>query len=206
MKPPALDFNEERHEYRLDGRLVPSVTQVINSIAPQREVDEWYLHRGSAVHHAVALAMTDRLDWSSVDERIKGRVEAIMAFVADEKLTPILIEKRMASERYRFAGTVDLVANHPSLGVVIADWKGSIVPQSTVQLGAYSLLMEEAREVYPPLRDAVAVQCKDSGKYRCKWVDSRDLRLSRQTFLAFLTSHNWKLTHSPKNTPKNTHE
>ncbi len=193
MTPPDLDFNEARHEYRLDGRVVPSVTQVIQSIAPQREVDEWYLQRGSAVHHAIALAMTNRLDWESVDERIKGRVDAIMTFVSDEKLEPILIERRMASYRYRFAGTLDLVARHPSHGPIIADWKGSITPQSEVQLGAYGLLIEEMGAIDPLPRHAVAVQCRDNGKYHCKWLDRNALKLARQTFLAFLTSHNWKL-------------
>jgi hypothetical protein len=186
----TLTFNEQDHSYWMDGRRLPGVTETITRIAPYAfQVDEWYLQRGAAVHAAVALALRDELDPESVDERIHGRVQSVLSFLRDARLTTVLLETPLASSRYRFAGTLDYLGEDEGGGRILADWKGSLCPQVEPQMGAYALLLEETPHKSPD--KAVAVETHDDGSYKCRWFTRRDLRLASQTFHAFLTARNW---------------
>jgi hypothetical protein len=186
-----LTFKPETHEYFLGGRLVPGTTGIINAIAPQREVGDWYLNRGSAVHAAVALALRDDLDPDSVDERIAGRVQSVLAFLRAEGLMQLACEMPLASRRYQFAGTVDYLGTRAKdCARVLCDWKGSLSPQVEVQMGAYSLLLAESS--LKGCDTAVAVETHDDGSFKCRWFTKAELKRAQQTFLAFLTAANWK--------------
>ena len=192
----GLTFNESDHSYWIGDRRLPGVTETISRLAPHRNVDEWYLQRGAAVHAAVALALKDELDPESVDERITGRINSVLKFLSDTGLTPTFLEKPLVSTRYQFAGTLDYFGNTPDGKRVLADWKGSLAPQVEPQMGAYALLLEESGHTCDM---AVAVETHDDGKYRCRWFDKRAVRAASQTFLAFLTTKNWLETNKFKN-------
>ena len=199
MTAATISFDPEKHEYRLAERAVPSVTQVISAIAPAWQAGEWYLQRGSAVHASITLALRDELDWSSVDQRIKGRIDSILRFISDVKLTTLHLETPLASGRYQFAGTFDFLGQRDGGPVVLADWKGSLSPQAGLQLGAYSLLLAENGFPYP--KEAAAVECHDDSSYKVKWLTATELRRAEQTFLAFLTARNWLETNNIKPQP-----
>jgi hypothetical protein len=50
-------------------------------------------------------------------------VESALAFFADWKIEPVLIETSVASREYAYAGTLDLVADHANGPRAIFDWK-----------------------------------------------------------------------------------
>lgn len=185
----VLQFNEADHSYWLDGRRLPGVTETISRIAPHPNIDEWYLQRGAAVHAAVALSLRGELDPDSVDDRIKGRIEAVLKFIQDLKLSPVMLETPFASKRYQFAGTLDFLGENEHDGRVLADWKGSLWPQVEPQMGAYALLLEESP--HKKCDKAIAVETHDDGTYKCRWFCKRDIQIAKQTFLAFLTARNW---------------
>lgn len=188
----TLQFNPDNHTYWLGERRLPSVTEAISRVAPHRDVDDWYLHRGAAVHAAIQLALRDELDWSSVDDRIKGRIEAALAFLSNVGIAPELIERPMFSRNYQFAGTVDVFGDR-----VIVDWKGSLAPQVEPQLGGYALLLQEGKR---EARSAVAIETHDDGTYKSRWLTATDLRRAKNTFLAMLSVHNWLEDNFPQNT------
>lgn len=192
----TLQFNPDNHTYWLGERRLPSVTEVINRIAPQRDTDDWYLQRGAAVHAAINLALRHNLDWSSVDERIKGRVDSAMSFLKDVGITPASLEVPLCSITYQFAGTVDACGTDADERRVLVDWKGSLSPQVEPQLGGYSLLLSESW--HRGLNCAVAVETHDDGSYKCRWFSGAEVRRAQQTFLAMLTTFNWLETNKIK--------
>lgn len=194
-----LIFNADDHSYWIGDRRLPGVTETISRLAPHRDVGEWYLQRGSAVHAAVALALKDELDPESVDERISGRIDAVLKFLSDTGMTPTFLEKPLVSTKYQFAGTLDYFGKDPVGKRTLADWKGSLSPHVEPQMGAYSLLLSESGETCD---QAVAVETHDDGTYRCRWFDKRDIRIAQQTFLAFLTASNWLEANKFKNQNK----
>ena len=196
-----IEFNEALHQYRLDGRVVPSVTQVIRSNVQGWMADDWYLERGRAVHAAIHLHLRGKLDWASVDERIKGRIDAILKFLADLNLSIVDTEVRMASTRWRFAGTIDAILQDASGMLLVADWKSTLEPSVEPQLGAYCCLHTDNVHIAPSR--AVAVECHDNGTYKCKWGSRTprkhdagfNLKDAENTFLSMLSVHNFKAKH-----------
>jgi hypothetical protein len=194
-----LSFDEGTHTYRLGDVVVPSVTQIIRAVLPGWEASDWYKQRGRAMHHGCRLLAAGKLDWSSVDEQILPRLKACEKFFADCKgygktaLRPSLSEHALASKKYMFAGTLDLVLNQDT----IVDYKSSIEPQVRVQLGGYSLLLQEN---YPdwPFANGFAVELRDNGSYGTIVLNKHELRRAAMTFLACLSVFNFKVSHNLK--------
>lgn len=181
---------DAQHRYSLAGRSVPGVTETLRYCIGNPGLGQWYLDRGKAVHLAVQLAIQNRLDWSTVSEIIKPRVDGILQFIQDAKLTPVHTELILGSRHYQFGGTLDFVGNDANGRTVIADWKGTVDEAAKVQLAAYRLLYESNHK--EKVHMGAAVQCLDSGKYKAHWQNRRDLTLAGNVFLAMLTVYSWK--------------
>ena len=188
----VLQFDAERHEYRLAGRLVPSVTQVIRAVLPGWEASEWHMQRGTALHHGCRLLDQGVLDWQSVSPEIGPRIQAWQKFRKDSMVDVVSVETPLFSERYWFAGTCDRMLARGIASGIVCDLKSTIEPQVRVQLGGYSILWA-ARGAKP--HAAVAVELRADGTYRCLWLDAAELRIAEQTFLAALTIHNFQINH-----------
>ena len=99
-------FRQEDHSYTIRGREYPSVTTVIRNAGFGHDFSKAPKHllnharaRGNAVHLACHYIDTVGLDFSSVDEQIRGYVEAYARFKAKVPITIIESEKRMAVSR-----------------------------------------------------------------------------------------------------------
>lgn len=142
------DFDPERHEYRLDGELVPSVTQVLHhcGMLPNYNVlDPFYRDRGVAVHAAIHLDLRGELDEESVDEEVAPYLDRFRHWAAEVQLRPIWIEGALACPVYRYAGTPDCLGESKR-GLLLPDWKaGQFEPGHRVQVaGGYFPLLERA--------------------------------------------------------------
>jgi hypothetical protein len=193
---PGLTIDAD-HVYRFNGVQVPSVTQVINSIMPGWQADEWYLQRGTAMHHGCRLHDDGKLDWSSVAPEIAGRVRAWQKFRSQFPAKVVACEQSLCHPVFMFAGTLDraLLADG---ALVICDLKSSIAPQVKVQLGAYRLLWEHHAGVVTRNTKGLAVELSDDGSYRTLWVDRGELDRCGRTFLSALTVFNFKQRESLK--------
>jgi hypothetical protein len=174
-------FDAATHSYYIDGRKVPSVTQVLGDLIPGWKASEWYLNRGQAVHACAALiAQGVAFDH---DPAIDGQVRAVRRFFAEIKPTGIVVEGKVYSARYQYAGTLDLLATI-SGKVMMVDYKASVSAALPYQLAAYSIAL-------PPeqlTRYGFGVIINEDGSYKMTKV--YDLRLYQQGFLALLTAYN----------------
>ena len=174
-------FEAATHTYAIDGRTVPSVTQVLNDLIPGFKAGEWYLNRGQAVHACAALiAQGVAFDH---DPAIDGQVRAVRRFFAEVKPTVIAVERQIYSERYQYAGTLDLLADINGKWLVI-DYKASESAALPYQLAAYSIALPPHRQT----RHGCGVIITEDGSY--KMTKFYDLRLYQQGFLALLTAYN----------------
>ena len=189
---PGNTFDPRTHTYRIDGRAVPSVTQIVRGCCGGHDADPWYMERGTMVHEAVALMLRDDLDWDSLDSRIFGRVRAIQSFLTDHPCAVVSVERQLFDEERMYAGTADAVLKDAN-GPFIADWKGTIEPTAELQVAGYCA-------AFPEFIDrAVVVECRDDGTYRCAWGARKprtkqvfDLGRAERVFLACLSLHGWK--------------
>ena len=130
-------FNDETHEYRILGELVPSVTQVLNSVFPRFAVDPYYLQRGSVIHACCAMLL--RREEFDYDPQIEGWIKAAKKFITQVNPVAQVVERQYYSERYGFAGTVDAVVLIGG-NLLLLDWKSSTSGNDLMQLAGYSIL------------------------------------------------------------------
>ena len=154
--PPVLTFDPGPHEYKLDGKVIPSVSQLCtagglwdsfkNNSFVKKRLDPAI--RGIRIHFATELMDQGKLDW----EQVKGTgyepyLDAWRNCLADTgvKIKEIEVRHHMTLGGCTFAGTVDRVVETPTGEVEIWDIKtGSDHPDPySHQLAAYKALMED---------------------------------------------------------------
>ncbi len=186
-----LRFDAEKHEYLVGGERVPSVTEIVGAVVggPQWAT-EWHLARGSALHEAIALYMRGRLDESSVDERIKGRLEAAkLAIETWSLLDGARIEEPLAHPVLKFAGTPDLF----TASGILVDWKSSHRDDSEIQMGGYLSLIEANKQ--GPVKKCLEITLNENGTYT---PETYSPARCRGLFSAALSIYQWREAHGGK--------
>ena len=184
-----LTFDQEKHEYRVDGVVIPSVTQIINSVAGERwdnidsEALEYASQRGTAVHLITELHDLGTLDESSVDPTLRGYYNAYLAFLADVKPQWELVEQKAFSERPRYAGTVDRVGIVNGKKAVLDIKTGVKSKYTGLQLSAYAHMIGEKQA------RRYGLYLSEDGKYSLvPYTNQNDWNI----FLSALNIHNFK--------------
>lgn len=191
----VLQFDESTHTYRLDGQVVPSVTQLLKPIGPDfsqipADVLERKRQLGTAVHLACELDDDGDLDDDSLDPALVPYVAAWRKFKADTGAVVLVNEKQLAHEDLRYAGTVDRVV---SVGREpwLVDLKTSADPHAAygVQLAGYEELLRKASRMQVDTR--ATVHLRDDGTFRLhQFTNPNDAAC----FRALLSIHHWKET------------
>ena len=194
----TLEFNEEKHEYRIDGVLLPNVTRITNMMSSYAGVPASVLAAkaeiGQAVHWATELDDQDDLDYLGLPDELRGYVDAWRLFKKQTGWITELSEQRVYSKRYQFAGTLDCIGHFESLAKVrpsvlaLIDKKTTydILPSVGPQVAAYAEAWNETNT--PKIRRRFAVQLKRDGFYNLhECGDATDWSV----FLSGLTLSNW---------------
>lgn len=190
----TITFEEAGHIYRVNGAVVPSVTQVMQAAGMMdwtKNIHEYFAERGTRVHQACHIFDTAGLDMDSVDDRIKPYVNAYIQFRADTKAKVVASEKVMYSPKLNVCGTLDkLLAWDGKLRLI--DLKCSQLPVTAeVQLAAYENIYKEDA-TRPEIDEVRALVLKEDGKYSL----SKPLKTKNgfRVFQAALTITKWKET------------
>lgn len=107
--------------------------------------------RGTEVHeYALRLAAGEEVD---VPEELAGHVDSYLAFAEDWLEQEIVVEAVVINRRYRYMGTLDVIAGLKDGRVWLLDWKTGgkgIYRETALQLAAYrnaeALLLEDGTE------------------------------------------------------------
>ena len=176
-----LTFDEALHEYHINGRVVPSVTQIVNAVlAPDYSfATEWHMERGKAVHRAAELIGLGK-HLAPVCDAIAGRVEAVRRWYADHPAVKVLeVEMRVNTRSY--AGTLDLLCEDRK-GMLLVDWKCGQHLTTCWQLGGYANALKHSHEI--TVRRGRGVTLNDDGTY----TETEDYDLRR-----YATEFQWVL-------------
>ena len=189
----TLIFDSTKHEYTIDGKTVPGVTQVIADVVGSgfEFASDWHKQRGTALHACAPFVA--RGEDFNYDPRLEGRIKALRKFFAEVKPEIRGMEEPLYSSAYQFAGRPDFIAKI-GRNWCIGDWKSSFdLVRLGLQLGGYNILYLKGR--CHPLdgvitKYGIGIQLKDNGKY--KMTEPIDLRIARNEFLALLTTYKIK--------------
>lgn len=142
-KAERLTFDPVTHLYRLDGDVIPSVTQILKGVGLSdyshipADTLQRAAERGTVVHQIIEFYEKGVLDESSIDPALRGYFESYLrakdAGLLFDDNRPEEIEKQVFSEKYKYAGTLD-----QSYCDWINDIKtGQPQPEHGLQLTAY---------------------------------------------------------------------
>jgi hypothetical protein len=187
-----LDFTPENHEYRLNGEVVPSVTQLLAPIysgvfdAIPADVLERKRALGTAVHKACELDDVNELDESTLHDAIRPYLDGWRRF--RDEFAPVwdASEWMLADPGMRYAGTIDRVGTLNDGRLVVLDIKtGPQSPQIGVQLAGYERLLKANNRTED--RERLSVHLTEGGFQLARWTAIDDHRC----FLALLSVRAW---------------
>lgn len=184
MNPETLTFNEDEHTYHLGQRRLPSVTEILDEagLIDKEWFTEEHMLRGKRVH--IATAMYDEgQDVPGLEPELQGYLAAWCKFREESNCEIRSIEKRVCSEAWGVAGTIDRELYIRCL-TTIGDIKtGGPAPWHALQTAGYGVC-EGTRW------QRMCIYLKPDGTYSIKvHNDSSDF----DAFHAFLAGYNWKL-------------
>jgi hypothetical protein len=195
---PSFTFDEALHEYRLDGRRLPSVTQIIAPLKDFAGVPADVLERkralGVAVHKACELDDLGELDDETTAPLVLGHVRGWRRFKVEHRVAVLLNERQLYHPTLRFAGTLDRVcglASDTTASVWLLDLKTSAdaLPSYGVQLAGYQLLLPTLGDDCPPVPNRGALLLRDDGTYKLQQYRNPN---DEACFRALLSVHHWK--------------
>lgn len=198
-RPTDFRFDPEAHEYWLNGRRLPSVTEVLNDLVDySRVAPEVLEHKrqvGEALHEAIALG--DDLDMGSLDPAVEPYYAAWQRFVSETGYEPLEFEQQGYHETYYFAGTWDQIGTFNGK-LALPDIKTLAVdtPVTSLQTAAYAAIRDQHQRKKVRQRFALQLTPDRNPPYRLhEHKDPADFK----TFLACLSRHQWALKNGVRN-------
>lgn len=202
---PVLTFDEEPHLYRVDGRVVPSVTQVLKSVYGDLIwpwANEFAMERGRRVHQALHYWILGDLDAKKLSDHIAGYVAAGIRFLQESGFEIDKIDGRPASENrmfsaiYDFAGTADIFGALNRRKACVDFKTGEPGWACGPQTWAYSQMWQEMYgEV---VRDRYGLRLSEDGSYQL--IPYKDARNDQSDFLSALRVMQRRRQLAPKET------
>jgi hypothetical protein len=171
---PGLEFIEEGHIYRLNGKILPSVTTILSAegfnnfggasealLANRAEF-------GKMSHLYTAYRDLGILDEGSIPEAIAPILESWELFKKTFKVEILMVEKPLASGKWGFACTPDRVAwVNGKMSVVEFKTTASIAKSVKWQLAGQQLCVEEALGIEIEDRWVVDIDIKGTMTTEC---------------------------------------
>lgn len=193
----SLTFDEPSHTYRFDGRVVPSVTQLLDKLhdfsGVPLEILEAAKSRGTYVHQMCEMFDRDELDIPRVPEQYLGYLNAWESFTVEYGPRWDGIEERGYSRAFGFAGTMDRHGALPLKFSPLVRWIVDIKtsaddhPVWGMQTAAYRQIKAEQDLQYALARRAT-VQLRADGRFKfITWDEPEDW----PAFQALITLSNW---------------
>ncbi len=187
-----ITLDEATHTYRVDGRVVRSVTQVLADagMVDTRFFTEEGRDRGHKVHMITEMYDEGSLIEHKVPDDLKGYLRAWQKFLHDTKAVVVETEKMVYCPTLNYAGQFDKILEWNGRDW-IADIKGhTSVASERVQTAAYANC-----KANPLPLDRVAIHLLPNGKYRKETHGIEDFERDFDTFRAALVISRWRREH-----------
>lgn len=169
MTEPFIEIDVERHRTYVDGRFVPSVTQILKQagLTSPYAIDEVAAERGRVVHTLTAQDDVKKVDYRKVPKHLRGFLDAWKSYRAISGFVPDLIEHRVYHPDPEYVGTFDRYGRRngavlPVMLDIKTSQTGQVADVTRLQLVAYCL----AHKTGPVERMAVGL--RPDGRFMVK--------------------------------------
>ena len=189
----VLQYDEAQHAVSVPGRVVPSVTQILQPIDELDGIPLAMLQAaaqfGRHVHKAIYLHSVGNLNEPLLDAHLVPYLKGWKQFLYDTKAVVQCSERKVHHRQLRYAGTLDSVLIWK--GRKVCDVKSSVgIPRSVgPQLAAYRQAYMLENPEHHISRTRLCVHLKPDGTYRVQELkDDRDWSI----FVSLLNLYRWR--------------
>ncbi len=191
-----IEFDPETHTYKVDGRVVPSVTQILGVMGcgNNRFYTDEGRERGKAIDDLTEMSDAGTLDLEAARERYPqyvGYVEAWISFRAEMQFDCRHIQLKVAHAELGYAGTLDRLGAWPAIPAdVLIDIKSG-APEwwHPLQTQGYAACIRS------PKIERACVYLTSLGKW--KWRQHDD-PADAAGWLSFLNAYNYRKNRGAK--------
>jgi hypothetical protein len=189
----TLTYNEERHEYKDNGIVIPSVTQIIKTagLVNLDWVSEETLNikadLGKKVHSATELYDKNDLDINDLHPTLRLYLDGWIKFRKDYGFIPTEIELQLFHKLYKYAGRIDRVGNISKDLVLIDIKSGTHQKTNAIQTAGYELLYNQDKKKSEQIKKRFIVYLSEQG-YK---VEEHKNQNDKNIFLSALTITNY---------------
>ena len=145
MKEKFNIERDEEHIYTVDGKIMPSVTQILQAHLQidYFHHDDYYRNRGSEVDRCSVLYLEDDLDWDTVDRRVLPYINQFKDFCEATGYMPMEHHGFVHNPQLGYAGEYDLLGYFMNKsGKVLIDIKtGDKRPHYKLQTAMYAMAL-----------------------------------------------------------------
>lgn len=192
---PTLRFDAPTHTYTLDGKVLPSVTQILKPLYDFSAVPADVLERkrqiGTAVHKAIELDLLDDLDPDSLAPEVAPYFAAWVRFKTEFRPESQGGGSEVRVHTASYAGTVDLITGrvgHSDTWVIDYKTSAQVGPVVALQTAAYAHAAHEMG-VVPHGPKRATLHLLPTGLYKLiEHKDRNDIRV----FQSLLIVHQWR--------------
>lgn len=177
-------FDEEKHQFIVDGQIWPSITQVLRSVGliDGQWFTEYSRNRGTLVHRIIHWHIMGNLDDASIDPILRPYYDAWLSFERDTGFISNETEIPRISRLYRFGGIPDHIGILNGKEAIVDVKSGAEIPATALQTAAQEILVDKILPRY-------SLRLKDNGKYS---LIPHTNRQDRQIFLSALAVWWWR--------------
>lgn len=188
---PELSFNEEKHQYRVGGKFVWSVSHYLTPIRNQvygginKDVMDAAARRGTAIHFAIELYN----DFGAIEiaDEHKPYFEAYLSWADQYRPETPFGERRVYHPTYWYAGTSDLLCTIGG-AVWLVDYK-AVAQLHPMLVGPQLAAYAKAWQFHGvPVEHVASLHLKKDGKYS---FDEYSVNENFSTFLTCLELQNY---------------
>lgn len=189
-----LVFNETTHEYKLNGTIIPSVTQIIKNagLINFDFVNENLLKQkadlGDKIHSTTELYDKQSLDEKLLHPILSTYLKAWKKFILDYNYSPAEIELQLFHEIYKYAGRIDRIGLVNGILSIIEIKSGVYHKSHYIQTAGYELLYNQNKKKSDCAKKRIIVYLNPEG-YLVKEAKNEN---DKNIFLAALTVSNYK--------------
>lgn len=142
-----LTYDPQFHEYAIDGKLVPGVTEVIRAagLVPSFGVDDAARDRGKRVAEYIAAICYSETDCGDPEDEVAPYAARWLDFKRDSRIVVVNVESPVCHNgEHRYAGRIDAIVQWPRQEGGLAPARvleiktGSPAPWHRLQLEAYN--------------------------------------------------------------------
>ena len=188
-----MTYDDDKHQYKLDGLILPSVTQIIQESGlinlewVDRDLLEAKADLGRKVHSATELNDTNNLNTKDLHPTLKLYLDSWIKFRTDYKFVLTEIELKLFHKLYRYAGRIDRVGLLNKKLILVDIKSGTEQKTSAIQTAGYELLYNQDKKKGDQIKERMIVYLNPEG-YK---VIPNNNPNDKSVFLACLTITNY---------------